>query len=188
MYLSDNELKLAIEAGELIVDPRPTKIDSNSIDLHLDKIEQARIWDIERYNREQLIPGNDEFELRIGKFQYKEFAPKYLIPPTENSTHNVFRRHNQVVVKPGGFLLWQTKEIVGTPEQNAKFIAFVDGKSTKARTGLIVHLTAPTIHATWSGNITLEIANLGRFIWSCKRMMRLPRSSSRRSPVRRRRR
>jgi deoxycytidine triphosphate deaminase len=26
-----------------------------------------------------------------------------------------------------------------------------------------VHLTAPTIHASWSGQITLEIANVGPF-------------------------
>jgi dCTP deaminase len=39
----------------------------------------------------------------------------------------------------------------------------VDGKSTRARTGILVHLTAPTIHAGWSGKIVLEIANLGPF-------------------------
>ena len=39
----------------------------------------------------------------------------------------------------------------------------INGKSTRARTGLIVHLTAPTIHAGWYGNVTLEIANLGPF-------------------------
>ncbi|MGD0540298.1 MAG: hypothetical protein ABSB33_02160 [Tepidisphaeraceae bacterium] len=163
MYLSDNELLKAIRAGDLIVNPQPKKIESSSIDLHLDTVEQARVWDIDKYNAEQVIPGNDAFELRIGKFRYKEFAPKYLIPPPENPEKPVFRRHNQIIVKPGGFLLWQTKEIVGTPEQDAKFIAFIDGKSTKARAGLIVHLTAPTIHATWSGNVTLEIANLGPF-------------------------
>ena len=42
-------------------------------------------------------------------------------------------------------------------------ICFVDGKSTKARTGILVHFTAPTIHAGWHGNIVLEIANLGPF-------------------------
>jgi dCTP deaminase len=58
-------------------------------------------------------------------------------------------------------LLWQTKEEVGTPLDNAQYICFVDGKSTKARTGIIVHLTAPTVHAGWAGKLVLEIANLG---------------------------
>ena len=29
--------------------------------------------------------------------------------------------------------------------------------------GLLVHMTAPTIHAGWWGQITLEICNLGPF-------------------------
>jgi dCTP deaminase len=52
---------------------------------------------------------------------------------------------------------------VGTPEENADLICFIDGKSTRARTGLVIHLTAPTIHAGWSGKVTLEIVNLGPF-------------------------
>lgn len=44
-----------------------------------------------------------------------------------------------------------------------KFICFIEGKSTRARTGLIVHLTAPTVHAGWSGTLTLEMTNCGPF-------------------------
>jgi len=75
----------------------------------------------------------------------------------------VYRRGPEIIVKPNGFLLWQTKERIGTPVRNPGLICFVDGKSTRARTGLLVHLTAPTIHAGWSGKIVLEIANLGPF-------------------------
>lgn len=57
--------------------------------------------------------------------------------------------------------LWQTKEVVGTPKEDPKYICFINGKSTRSRTGLVVHLTAPTIHAGWSGNITLEMTNCG---------------------------
>ncbi len=160
MYLSDRDLRWAIEQGHLIVEPRPDKIDPTSIDLHLDSVDQAKIWDIEAFNKEQNIHGLPDCELRIGKFDYKEFSPKYLINPPQDPTKRVFRRGSQIVIKTGGFLLWQTKEWVGTP---AGLIAFVDGKSTRARTGILVHLTAPTIHAAWAGNITLEIANLGPF-------------------------
>jgi dCTP deaminase len=61
------------------------------------------------------------------------------------------------------FSLWQTKEVVGTPKIDPRYICFIDGKSTRARTGLLVHLTAPTIHAGWDGKVTLEIVNLGPF-------------------------
>lgn len=163
MYLSDRDLRWAIEQGNLIVEPKPTKIDPTSIDLHLDSVKQAKIWDVAAYNKELVTHGQEPFELRIGKFKYPDFAPKYLIPPPEDQSKPVFRRGEQIVVKPGGFLLWQTKEWIGTPEEGATLISFVDGKSTRARTGILVHLTAPTIHAGWAGNITLEIANLGPF-------------------------
>lgn len=163
MYLSDRDLRWAIERGSLIVEPKPTKIDPTSIDLHLDHIDQAKVWDVDQYNKDFGIAGNKANELRIGRFNYKEFAPKYLRHPGSDASQPVFRRGPEIVIKPGGFLLWQTKETVGTPEEGATLICFIDGKSTRARTGLLVHLTAPTIHATWSGNVTLEIANLGPF-------------------------
>jgi dCTP deaminase len=37
----------------------------------------------------------------------------------------------------------------------------VEGKSSYARCGLLVHFTAPTIHAGFSGTITLELINFG---------------------------
>jgi dCTP deaminase len=85
-------------------------------------------------------------------------------PPQERKVEGarVFIRGKQVIVQPLGFLLWQTEEKVGTPER-ADLICFVEGKSTRSRTGLLVHLTAPTIHSTWVGKITLEIVNLGPF-------------------------
>ena len=57
----------------------------------------------------------------------------------------------------------QTREWVETPKQNPSLICFVEGKSTRARTGIVVHLTAPIIHSGWGGQITLEIANFGPF-------------------------
>jgi dCTP deaminase len=39
----------------------------------------------------------------------------------------------------------------------------VEGRSSLARIGLVVHLTAPTIHAGFNGQITLEMVNHGRF-------------------------
>jgi dCTP deaminase len=163
VYLSDRDLKWAIDCGRLKVNPKPTKIDPTSIDLHLDSVSEARIWNIRAFHDDARIRGDPPGELRIGKFDYRKFSPEYLIPPPTDTSGLVFQRGHEIVVKPNGFILWQTKETVGTPEEGAGLICFIDGKSTKARTGLLVHLTAPNIHATWSGKITLEIANLGPF-------------------------
>lgn len=166
MYLSDRDLAWSIETGKLIVDPRPEKIDASSIDLHLDRIEDAQVWDMGEYCAHQKSTGVHRPELRIGSYNLADFSRRYLRdpPPYDKSPSQfVGIRGSEIVIKPGGFLLWQTRETVGTPDTNADLICFVDGKSTKARAGIVVHLTAPTIHTSWRGKITLEIANLGPF-------------------------
>lgn len=166
MYLSDKDIRAALDAKKLIIDPEPDNIDATSVDLHLDNIGTAKIWDIDKYSQSERESGRKGQELRIGKYDLLKFSTKYLTEPPqfeEDVPKYVSRRDTQVIVKTGGFLLWQTREIVGTPAENAEFICFVDGKSTRARAGIVVHLTAPTIHASWNGKITLEIANLGPF-------------------------
>jgi dCTP deaminase len=174
MYLSSRDIQWAIECGHLIVEPRPEDFsagyDETSIDLHLGPIEDAKVWDVDRFESEQQTRGGKGPELGLGSFNYSNFSGTYLVqPPPEESDSKkrerqlVCLRGRQVILKPGGFLLWMTQEKVGTPILNPTLIAFVNAKSTKARTGIIVHFTAPTIHAGWSGRIVLEIANYGPF-------------------------
>lgn len=165
MYLSDREMEYAIKCGRLIVDP-PTQIGPTSIDLHLDSVEQAKIWDIAKLRAHNKTHGLPLTELRISKIEYGNMSKLYQAPPPtkDASDVKVWRRDRQIILKPLGFVLWQTKETVGTPKDEADLILFIDGKSTRtARTGLVVHLTAPTIHAGWAGQVTLEMANLGPF-------------------------
>jgi dCTP deaminase len=169
MYLSDRDLSWALRHGLLLVDPPPTQIGPTSIDLHLDKVDEAKVWDIPKFKAKNKRDGLIEAPLlSIGKFDYKEFAKEYLKPPPAKKEASdddlVYRDGDKIVVKPRGFVLWQTKQKVGTPEQGSQLICFVDGKSTRARTGIVVHMTAPTIHAAWGAwNVTLEIGNLGPF-------------------------
>ncbi len=166
LYLSDRDLAWAIKTEKLIFKPAPEKYDPTSIDLHLDVLEEAKIWDIEEFQKHEKHSGRHRPELHIGSYIYGPFSGKYLrvAPPYDPSEkQRVGRRDNEIVVKPLGFVIWQTKEEVGTEPENAEYICFVNAKSTKARAGLVVHLTAPTIHAAWNGRITLEIVNLGPF-------------------------
>lgn len=169
MYLSDRDLQHALDRRELFVEPRPPIVDACSIDLHLDEIGGVRVWDVEKWRRENAAEGALEPELRIGTFKYAPFGAKYLSPlPVYTGPDDgllVSQRGPDVLIRPGGFVLWQTKELVGSSDDGS-LICFVNGKSTRtARTGLLVHLTAPTIHATWKGRVTLELANLGP--WTC---------------------
>jgi dCTP deaminase len=174
MFQSNRDIHWAITCKQFLAEPPPEHFgggyDETSIDLHLDDAKEAKIWDIQAFAQHQKRAGGRGPELHLGRFLYGEFSEAYLINPPEEAQSDeerqqqrVCRRGRQVIVKPGGFVLWLTKEWVGTPVSNPRFIAFVNAKSTRARAGLVVHLTAPTIHAGWNGKITLEIANLGQF-------------------------
>ena len=121
---------------------------------------------MESFNASARMHGNEANVLRAALGSFREFAEADAVPvPRRQDALDalVSREDRSVFLKPNGFFLWQTREEVGTPETDPRYICFVDGKSTRARLGLVVHLTAPTIHAGWWGNITLEIANLGPF-------------------------
>lgn len=64
-----------------------------------------------------------------------------------------------LVLRPGDFVLAYTRELVEVPNYLA---ARVEGRSSYARLGISVHQTAPTIHATFRGQIRLEISHSGR--------------------------
>ncbi len=66
-------------------------------------------------------------------------------------------------LEPRQFVLSQTLETVEFPikEGSVPLAARVEGRSSWARCGLLVHFTAPTIHAGFKGPIILEICNLG---------------------------
>lgn len=55
------------------------------------------------------------------------------------------------VIKPNGFVLGWTIEKIKLPH-TSKIAARVEGKSSLARIGLGVHVTAPTIHAGFGYN------------------------------------
>lgn len=162
MYLSDRDLKFAVETGQLIVDPPPKEYDTTSIDLHLDSVDQAKVWNVTAFKQKQQESGSDSW-LRVGKYKYRNFSRDFYQDVTTDTSQIVHRNGDRIILKQNGFLLWQTVEVVGTPEEDPRLICFINGKSTCARSGLLVHMTAPTIHAGWYGKITLEIANLGPF-------------------------
>jgi dCTP deaminase len=171
MFLSDRDLRFVLEAKQLIFDPPPEEIDTTSIDLHLDKVSEAKVWDVAAFEKQQADAGRPPI-LGVGQFNPKDFSRRFTVPlPTEGEANPrilVYRDGSSVIVKPRGFFLWQTREVIGTPEIDPRLICFVDGKSTRARAGLVVHMTAPTVHAGWWGHVTLEMANLGPFTLGLK--------------------
>jgi dCTP deaminase len=61
-------------------------------------------------------------------------------------------------IETGEFILAQTYERIWVPRH---LIAAVEGRSSYARAGLSMHLTAPWLQPGWNGLLTLEIFNNG---------------------------
>lgn len=80
------------------------------------------------------------------------------------NSDTVTTSHDQpYVLERNKFVLANTIERVGFPLKSDAtcYAARVEGRSSLARCGILVHFTAPTIHAGFEGTITLEITNLG---------------------------
>lgn len=95
-----------------------------------------------------------DINLRQGKFD-QLFGPNSF---TQNITDD-----QPFVLRPNRLVLGRTLEYIELPiaVSGQALAARVEGKSSYARCGLMVHLTAPTIHAGFAGTITLELFNLG---------------------------
>ncbi|MBZ0257147.1 dCTP deaminase, partial [bacterium] len=74
------------------------------------------------------------------------------------------KKNHPYNLEPHNFILAQTFEEIKLPiipDENGHFLsARIEGKSSRARLGMLVHFTAPTIHAGFNGHITLEVINL----------------------------
>lgn len=71
---------------------------------------------------------------------------------------------------PGELALGMTIEKIRLPNN---IVGWLDGRSSLARVGLMVHLTAHTIDPGWNGRIALEFFNSGRFPLALRPRMRI---------------
>jgi dCTP deaminase len=71
---------------------------------------------------------------------------------------------------PGELALAMTLESVTLPDN---IVGWLDGRSSLARLGLMVHVTAHRIDPGWSGNIVLEFFNSGKLPLALKPGMKI---------------
>ena len=113
-------------------------------------------------------------DLRLGN-QFTTFRPQVMGARTEidllqvESPEEVIARYGDsriladgesFLLEPDDFVLTYTLERIVMPNYLA---ARVEGRSTLARFGISIHQTAPTIHATFEGQLRLEISHNGPF-------------------------
>jgi len=148
MILTDREIQIFLSKRQIIIKPEPdlTRYSSTSVDLTLSK--QLLVWSFDQVERHK---GE---VVKLGKnFKYPEFKEKYTKKKTINSDKGY-------VLGPKEFILAWTHEKITLPNYS-RIAARVEGKSSLARVGLGVHITAPTIHAGFNGRLQLELYNHG---------------------------
>lgn len=145
MILSDREIEAALRRGAVVIHPPPPGINdpvpegqkspwsSTTLDLRL--YPELTLWK---------QPGGDGSDVRFHHPDHPEFnfdkildqyAEKYVIPPD-----------GEYELKRDEFVLGWTLEEIQLPSVS-RIAARVEGKSSLARLGIGIHVTAPTIHA-----------------------------------------
>ncbi len=156
MILSDREIRPAIRQRRIVIDPEPVEeqYDTSALDLRLgDELLQLKTLD----ELQQAEPAGVERSLIIdlAKVRMTGLLQTYarpFVPEPDGS----------FVLPPEKFALGITHEWIELPA-GSKIAARVEGRSTLARLGLAVHITAPTIHAGFEGRIVLEMYNFGPY-------------------------
>ncbi len=146
MILTDREIKIALERGSLVIDPRPHEraFASTSVDLTLDSV--FSVFRPSKTGIERIIdPALDGFDHDAA-----------IAEVTEGQTIPA----DGYALAPKNLILGWSAEYIDL-RNDARLAARVEGKSSLARLGLAVHVTAPTIHAGFDGRIRLEIINHG---------------------------
>lgn len=147
MVLTDREIQAGLQCGHIMIVPAPgpEAYSSTSVDLTLSKF--IRTWKAEPLKGvEQVICPSAE------GYNFNEVV-KALSDSKELNAEGY-------ILRPQEFVLGWTEETIELPT-SSRIAARVEGKSSLARLGIGIHITAPTIHAGFPGPIQLEICNHG---------------------------
>lgn len=160
MILSDSAIFDALDDGRLVIDPEPSP--------RIPSIDQP----IRPFDRSAV-------DLRLGKvLRIPKQGLAIVVDPGAGGVPNTLNAlYDEEVISDHGYPLHPNRFVLGITEEYVKLTlpsdlpaeiaargclaARVEGKSSLARFGLLVHFTAPTIHAGFEGRITLEMMNLG---------------------------
>jgi dCTP deaminase len=139
MILSDRDIRARLAAGDLKIEPL------------LDE-------------RLQIQPASVDVRLAAEFIVYRPGEISCLDPKVPESLNAaaervVVRDGEAFTLHPGDFALGSTLETVSIP---TNLVGQVDGRSSIGRLAVVVHATAGLIDPGFTGQITLELSNIGR--------------------------
>ena len=149
MLLTRSAIHREIAERRLVFDPpvADEQVGASSIDLRLGN--SFITFDAQVARQKQTTGRDNPFD--VDRYNFRGLI--------ENYGEQVKRADDEEMhLVPWQFMLGWTREYIKLPNTLA---ARVEGKSKAARLGLMVHITAPTVHVGWEGNLQLEFINLG---------------------------
>ncbi|TNC91799.1 MAG: dCTP deaminase [Thalassolituus sp.] len=144
MRLSDGDIEQKIADGKIIIEPAPADdaIAGISVDLRLDH--RFRVFSNNSVTHLDLSGDREQLERDIDRIMSKEIE---------------IEEGKALYIHPGELILGATMESVTIPDD---LVGWLDGRSSLARLGLMVHVTAGRIDPGWQGQIVLEFFNNGK--------------------------
>lgn len=144
MKLSDRDIIQHLKIGKIGIDPMPEqhKIKGISVDLRL--ANKFRVFNDHTAPFIDLSGASDEMQKMMDIIMGDEV---------------VIEEGEAFFLHPGELALASTFESVSIPDD---LVGWLDGRSSLARLGLMVHVTAHRIDPGWQGQIVLEIFNSGK--------------------------
>jgi dCTP deaminase len=154
MILSNVEIQRALDERRLVIEPEPTPRIPG--DQGIDCPYQTSAVDLRLGSEIAYLKDKLPFDVNLGRGGFATlFGP--------HSKRQTLTAEQPFVLRPGRLVLGKTLERIELPigADGECLAARIEGKSSYARCGLLVHFTAPTIHAGFNGTITLELYNMG---------------------------
>lgn len=155
MRLCDKDIKKYLDEGKIAINPPPadSMISGVTVDIRLGN--KFRVFQDHQAPYIDLSGTKESMQKALNSVMSDEIV----LPENE-----AFFLH------PGELALAVTYESVTLP---ANIVGWLDGRSSLARLGLMVHVTAHRIDPGWSGNIVLEFFNGGKLPLALRPMMKI---------------
>lgn len=153
MRLSDIDIISKVKSGEIKIDPIPEEncFGSFSVDVRLGNVFQVFCKNKKSYIDLSSINGDNSNSENI--------VEKIIVGKKE-----------RFFINPRDFVLGITMERVTLANH---IVGWLDGRSSLARVGLMVHMTAHSVDPGWDGHITFEFYNAGSLPLALKPGMRI---------------
>lgn len=155
MRLCDTDIIKAINDERIVITPRPSDDAISGVTVDLTLGNKFRVFQAHAAPYIDLSGPKAQTEIALESIMSDEI---------------VIADDKAFFLHPGELALAITHESITLPND---LVGWLDGRSSLARLGLMVHVTAHRIDPGWSGNIVLEFFNSGKLPLALKPQMKI---------------